>query len=233
MKGDDNELKKRGLAALRFDDRLDAASLALDVDGRDGVVALTGTVQHPWQKFRAQWVLEQVPGVVLVENLVLVEPFVHRTDEEIANELWAAFLQDPYLDERTIISEVEEGVVYLHGHVPSLVRMRLAGVLAWWRAGVYDVVVDIDVEHPETDGNEELAEAIRVALEKDPLVDGSAVAMHVVGQGLVILSGALRSPEAREAAENDAWCVQGVHAVDNRLWVIPPGRPEERFEPGR
>ncbi len=232
MKRDDDLLREGALAALRSDNRLDAASLQLDVDARDGVVELTGSVDFPWQKFYAQHVLEQVPGVKQVANLVLVEPVNRRTDEQIAQELLASYIQDPYLDEHNIHPEVEEGVVYLRGRVESLVRKRLAGVLAWWRAGVRDVINDLEVEPPESDSNEEIANAIEVVLDKDPLVDHTVVHLRVTGHGEVTLTGALPSPEQRRAAEDDAWCVVGVRAVNNQIMVAPSEGPLEP-EPGR
>ena len=228
-----DDLKRRAIAALRFDDRLNAATLDLDVETRGGVVALSGTVQHPWQKFLAEDILRHLPGIAQVENLVLVEPPSTRTDEQIKQALIESYIFDPYLDERAISITVEEGVVYLRGRVETLLRKRLAGVLAWWVAGVRDVVNELDVERPEPDTSEYLAEAVKVVLEKDPLVDGSEVAVHATDDGVVTLTGAIRSAEEREAAENDVWCVLGVRHVNNWLGVVPPGLPAERSEPGR
>lgn len=253
MKERDEELRKRALAALRADERLDRAGQGLEVDARAGVVEITGAVPHPWQKFYAQRVLEQVPGARQVVNLVLVEPAAGRTDDEIMEHLVDAYLQDPYLRacivhpeiedaalelavreaEQTCVirPEVEDGIVYLRGRVPSLVRKRLAGVLAWWVDGVRDVINDLEVDPPEEDSNEQLADAIKVVLEKDPLVDASTVAVHVSGQGEVMLSGTVRSPEQRQAAENDTWCVLGVRNVTNNLYIVPPATAEDRREP--
>ena len=233
MKGADSELKKRALAALHADERLDAARLRLDVDGKDGMVTLTGLVPHPWQKFYAQWVLERVPGIRQVANLILVDAVPRRTDEEIAQALLRSYVEDPYLDERAIQVEVEEGIVYLRGRVPSLLRKRLASVLAWWCPGVRDVINDLEVEYPEPNDNAYLADAIKAVLEKDPLVDGSAVAVHVTGDHNVTLTGAACSPEQRRAAENDVWCVPGVRYVENRLIITPPEVPHQRLGPGR
>ncbi|MER3485000.1 MAG: hypothetical protein C4345_02470 [Chloroflexota bacterium] len=226
MNDGDRELKKRVLAALRFDDRLDAANFDLSVTSKDGIVTLSGAVDQPWRKYRASWIASRVPGVQQVINRILVEPPSPRTDKEIAAELYSAFVHDPYLDERAIQVDVEHGIVRLRGQVPALVHKRLAGVLAWWCAGVRDVSNDLSVEHPEPDTNEELGEAIAAALEMDPL------AVHVTADHHVTLTGAARSPEEREAAENDAWCVAGTRSVDNRLEVVPIGPVEAPARPG-
>ncbi len=232
MNDGDKELRKQVVAALRFDDRLDAANFDLSATSRDGVVTLSGTVDQPWRKYRAGWIASRVPGVQQVINRILVEPPSPRTDKEISAELYSAFVHDPYLDERTIQADVENGIVRLRGQVPTLVHKRFAGVLAWWCAGVRDVINDLSVEHPEPDTNEELGEAIAAALDMDPLVDGGTVAVHVTGDHHVTLTGAARSPEEREAAENDAWCVVGTRSVDNRLEVVPIGPVEAPARPG-
>ncbi len=183
---------------------------------------LTGTVLHPWQKFRAAWVAASVPGVRRVENLLLVDPVVGRTDEEITQELIASYLHDRYLDERTIVPYVEEGIVYLRGLVPTLLQRRLAGAIAWWRAGVRDVINELEVERFEGDDTrEDLAEALMVVFDTDPLVKGSPIAVLVPRLGHVILTGTAGSPEQCEAAESDAWCLLGVHSVESRLTPVP------------
>ncbi|MER3438764.1 MAG: hypothetical protein C4346_14875 [Chloroflexota bacterium] len=58
------------------------------------------------------------------------------------------------------------------------------------------------------------------------------MAVHVTADHHVTLTGAARSPEEREAAENDAWCVAGTRSVDNRLEVVPIGAVEAPARPG-
>ncbi len=231
MPRDDRELTEQLWDELRFDNRFDATRLDVRVLDRDGSLVVSGLVSDPWQKFFIQRLLERMLGLDEIANELRVAPGPARTDEEIADELVRSFIEEPYLDERTIRAEVHDGVVHLRGEVPSLLRKRLAGVVAWWRAGVQDVVNELQVIRPEPDGNEELAEAIKVVLEKDPLVDGSAVALHVTDRGAVRLTGAVVNTVEREAAENDVWCVLGVRSVENQLEVVPPATPGESYGP--
>src|SRR5512139_2469330 len=71
--------------------------------------------------------------------------------------------------------EEEDGVVTLDGTVPTLVRKRLAGVMAWWVPGVRDVINGIAVEPPEEDGPDQIEEAVRVVLDRDPSVDATQI----------------------------------------------------------
>ena len=78
--------------------------------------------------------------------------------------------------------EVEHGVVTLNGSLPSLAAKRLAGVLAWWVPGVRDVVNGITVDPPEEDAPIQIEEAVRIALDKDPLFDASQIRVGVRGR---------------------------------------------------
>lgn len=70
---------------------------------------------------------------------------------------------------------VGDGVVTLNGQVTSLSQKRLAGVLAWWVPGSRDVINGIEVTPIQEDSDDELTEAIKLVLEKDPLVNASLV----------------------------------------------------------
>lgn len=229
MKGDDPEIKKLVLAAWTRDPRLDFLRTTLDVDGRKGHVVITGVVPTPRQKFLAQRIAERVAGVRCVANLAVVESRQAISDEAIAQSLDNLYWQDGVLRGAPDVEiVVEEGTVHLQGTVPSLVRKRLAGAMAWWVPGVRDVVNDLRVRYPEDDGNEQIADAVKAVLEKDPWVDSSDVAVHVTGRGVVTLTGVLRGEAARQMAESDAWYVDGVREVINLLGVEPPASEVER-----
>lgn len=117
-----------------------------------------------------------------------------------------------------IALEVRDGVVVLDGRVPSLVRKRLAGVIAWRLAGVRDVVNGLAVEPPETDSPDELEEAVRAALDGHPLLDDAQVKVGVRAD-VVRLTGLVHSEAARQAAEDEAWRVLGVDEVVNEIQV--------------
>jgi hypothetical protein len=111
---------------------------------------------------------------------------------------------------------VESGVVTLTGLVPSLVRQRLAGAVAWRAPGVRDVVNGLGVEPPEADGPDELEEAVREALDGNPLFDDAQVKVGVFGDA-VRLTGLVHTADARAAAEEEAWRVLGVDDVINEI----------------
>jgi osmotically-inducible protein OsmY len=114
--------------------------------------------------------------------------------------------------------EVEAGVVTLNGYVPTLVRKRLAGAMAWWMPGVRDVVNGLVVRPAEEDGPDRIEEAVRVVLDRDPSV--VAAQIKVGARNTVVrLTGLVRTAAEREAAERDAWAVFGVDDVINEIEV--------------
>jgi osmotically-inducible protein OsmY len=114
--------------------------------------------------------------------------------------------------------EVEDGVVTLNGQVPSLAHKRLAGVLAWWVPGSRDVVNGLEEVPPGEDNDDEVTDAVRTALEKDPFVRAEQIRI-ATKNNVVTLEGIVSSDAAREMAEFDAWYVFGVDRVINRIEV--------------
>ena len=116
----------------------------------------------------------------------------------------------------TIVVEVRNGVITLNGEVPSLSHKRLAGVLAWWVPGCRDVVNGLTEAPEQQDNDDELTDAVRLVLEKDPFVDATKI--HVRSKnGVVTLDGLVPNETMREMAEHDAWLVLGIRDVVNRI----------------
>src|SRR5882672_1597597 len=65
----------------------------------------------------------------------------------------------------------DEGVVLLEGQAPSLSHKRLAGALAWWVPGSRDVLNCLEVVPHEEDNDDEITDAVKIILDKDPFVD--------------------------------------------------------------
>ena len=113
----------------------------------------------------------------------------------------------------------DEGVVLLEGQAPSLSHKRLAGALAWWVPGSRDVLNCLEVVPPEEDNNDEITDAVKIVLDKDPFVDDVQVLVSTRDR-VVTLEGAVRSEGEKDMAEFDAWFVFGVDKVINNLQVV-------------
>jgi osmotically-inducible protein OsmY len=113
----------------------------------------------------------------------------------------------------------DEGVVLLEGQAPSLSHKRLAGALAWWVPGSRDVLNCLEVVPPEDDNNDEITDAVKIVLGKDPFVDDVQVLVSTRDR-VVTLEGAVKSEGEKDMAEFDAWFVFGVDRVINNLQVV-------------
>lgn len=232
--GDGVGAVRRALASVA---RLDLLRHPLALALEDGVLVMEGEVADAAAKKLALERAAAVPGVHHIVDRLRVQPARRMSDAEIRDHLRDALLSEPALrgcgvrvatgappptesppPPFTVEAHVEHGVVTLAGEVPGLGHKRLAGVLAWWIPGTRDVVNGLEVVPPERDGDDELTDAVRLALEKDPYVDAAQVAV-TTRQGVVTLEGAVATPEQREMAELDGWFVFGVDGVVNRIAV--------------
>jgi osmotically-inducible protein OsmY len=233
MTGTTMEEIRRGLAA---EPRLHGRHLAVSLDGR--VLTLEGEVPDVAAKKVGLEIAAAVPGVEHIVDRLRVEPAARMGDNEIRDHVRDLLLEEPALQPLlrappapveaaglgpgavlgAIGLSVSEGVVTLDGYAPSLAHKRLAGVLAWWVPGVRDVVNGLEVVPPEEDDDGEITDAVRIALEKDPLVDAGEVGVST-RDAVVTLGGVVPCEAQRRAAERDAWCVFGVDGVRNEIEV--------------
>jgi len=238
-------MKREALEAVRTalaaEPRLGAQRhpVALVLEG--DVLTMEGEVEDVAAKKVALERAAAVKGVRSIVDRLRVRPACAMTDAEIRDHLCDALLDEPALRECAlrcrhagrdevlraperpvgrIEAEIENGVVVLSGEVPGLGHKRLAGVLAWWVPGSRDVVNGLEVVPAEEDSEDEIADAVRIALEKDPLLDAAGIRAGARGT-VVTLEGVVPSRPQREMAEADAWCVFGVDAVVNRIEVRP------------
>lgn len=233
------DIRERALTAIRSEKRIGPhfKPEALKVDG-EGVATIEAEVENVAIKRLALERLAATPGVGAVIDRLRVKPASAMSDDGILDHLRKAYYQEPAFHQLAILEhengqaklvraglpgscseieiEVEHGVVTLNGNVPSLAAKRLAGVLAWWVPGSRDVINGIAVEPPEEDAPIQIEEAVRIALEKDPLIDAAQIRVGVRGR-TVRLTGWVRSEVSRDAAEWDAWYVFAVDDVINEI----------------
>jgi osmotically-inducible protein OsmY len=211
----------------------------------DGTLALEGNVARLAEKKLALLRAAAAPGVMALVDRVHVVPVTPVGDRHIRAQLREMFAQDPNFSDLELREdvaagvlatefkpvagsaegaggridiEVEEGVVTLNGVVSTLVRKRLAGAMAWWIPGVRDVINGIVVDPTEEDGPDQIEEAVRVVLDRNPAVDAAQIRVGARAK-VVRLTGLVRSEAMRELAENDAWAVFGVDDVINEIVV--------------
>lgn len=226
-------------AALEREPAVNLHRLPLLLEFSDGVLTLEGEVEHIMAKKRALEVAAALPGVAGIVDRLRLVPARQMEDGEIRDHVCTALLAENLLSscavramvkgatelvrgagqgEGLIDVEVNDGVVTLNGTVTSLSAKRLAGVLAWWVPGSREVVNGIEVAPPEEDNDDEVVDAIRLVLEKNPFINTSQVRVTCRNYA-VTLEGIVKSEAQRQMAEADCWYVFRVDRVTNLLQV--------------
>jgi len=227
-------------AAFEHERRINLHRYPIQIAFSDGDLVLEGEVEDIIAKKLALELAAALPGVSGIVDRLCVTPAQPMGDGEIRDHIRDALLQEPVfascairvwekgrvtmVREATrepasmIESRVDEGVVTLNGQVSSLSHKRLAGVLAWWVPGSRDVVNGVEVVPPEDDNDDEVTDAIRLVLEKDPFVPADQIRAHT-HDAVVTLEGLVMNETEKRMAECDVWYVFGVEKVINHLTV--------------
>lgn len=238
----ESDIGKEVRAALEVDPRVDLHRFPIDIvsDG-DGMLRLEGEVESIAAKRVAFGLAQRVSGLQRVIDALRLVPAEPRGDGEIRDALARGLLQQPELRNCTLRQQsrgksemvqeahddwpsgelafdVAEGVVTLDGRVISLSHKRMVEAIAWWTPGVRNVVNRLEVVPAEDDNDDELADAIRLVFEMDPLVHADQITIKAHA-GAVTLAGVLARQEESRMAEMDAWSVWGVTEVRNEIEV--------------
>ena len=226
------EVLKRVRAAMRSEPRLGAAFKPehLELD-EDGSLTIIGEAPSVAAKKLALERAAAVPEVKSIVDRMHVTPAAPMGDADIRAHLRGFYTQEPSFAGfavRQMQSQTQSGVPVFetvsgdpetaHGQID--IEVRNGVVMAWWTPGVRDVVNGLEVDPPEEDAPIQLEEAVRIVLERDPLIDASQVRVGV-RKSVVRLTGSLASENLRKMAERDAWCVFGVDDVINNIEVMP------------
>ncbi len=239
---DKERILKAVRAAFERERRINLHRYPIKMDYNEGTLTLEGEVENIAAKKLAMELAVAVPGVDGIVDRLHVEPAERRTDGAILDAVRDALLQESALESCTIqikskgkvetVREsryqphgviqvsVTDGVVLLDDHVTNLAQKRLAGVLVWWVPGSRDVINGMEVVPPEEDNDDEVTDAVRMVLEKDPFLNADQIRVRT-RDDVVTLDGLVRTETQKQMAENDAWYVFGVDRVVNHLQVRP------------
>ena len=227
-------------AALEREPRINIHRHPIRIESRDGAVTLEGEVADVAAKKLALELAGAAQGVRGVIDRLRVAPGEARGDGAVRDSLARMLLGQPEFRNCTLrmrsnekvlglqeskddgVGEIEicvaQGVIVLEGHVISVPHRLFAGVLAWWTPGRRDVINALALEPRYEERDDEVTEALRLALEADPLLEADQIRPHT-RDWVVTLDGAVPTEEQRRRAELDAWSLSGVDRVVNRLQV--------------
>lgn len=228
--------------ALGLSKRL--AGFDINVTVSDGVAALSGQVPSEEIKSLAGAIARDTPGVTDVKNEIAVDPAaqpssesVHVEDLEIRVAILEALARSRELAGKNIDVKIENRVVTLSGSVETPAQRNGAEQIARAVDGVAGVTNSLTVTNPQaateppstgsapTDSVGDLAKRIQFELYQTDAFDTRTIKVKVE-DGIVTLSGTVRSRAEQMLAERVAQSVSGAKKVISELKVTgAAGRP--------
>ena len=234
----DKQLTKLS-AELERDPRINVHKCHINIRFEKNKIILDGDVDNIIAKRAALDLALRIlsRGEWHIVDLLRVTKDIPVEDRELRDKIVLALTNEPVFTDYTIHTEVagnidmfrdkgipnqaimvtiKNGVITLSGQVGSLTHRRLAEVLVWWLEGCQNVDNQLQVVPAEEDNDNEINDAVRTILEKDPLVHASQLLVGTAG-GVVVLNGSVASEQEQKLAVLDAWYVPGVADVVDRI----------------
>ncbi len=198
----------------------------VDVKAQDGVVTLTGQVQDREQRDLAAETVVNLPGVVSVNNEIVVRDEVpEHSDKWIAIEIRSLLLVKAHVSASATTVDVNGGVVTLGGTAGSTAQRDLTEFYAKGVEGVRSVRNNIVVaENPpkETVGESVDDASITGQLKFELASHGSTSALKTkveTSNGIVTIRGEAANEAEKTLVTKLAESIRGVVSVDNRMKV--------------
>jgi osmotically-inducible protein OsmY len=212
----DVDLRTRVLQQLEHTPEVDAHDIGAAADG--GVVTLTGAVATFPEKIAAEESVKRVVGVRALANDIEVKGITGRSDSDIARLALDA-LQDRVTVPTTVRAVVRGGYVVLEGAVTWMYQKRAAESAVSYLPGVRGV--DNRIQLSPVVSPFDVKDLIDAALVRAANIDAKRIGVSAA-DGVVHLSGHVRSYLEKEEAERAAWGAAGVRKVVNNLQVSLP-----------
>jgi osmotically-inducible protein OsmY len=131
----DSDIRAAALQALMLDGLVPSDSI--DVNVRDGVLALTGLVAWDFQRDAAEEDVLPLIGIVDIDDRIAVVN--ETTAEDVSDRINAAFIRNAQLDDGDIEVSSTDGAVTLNGVVGNWAEHDEAVHAAWSAPGVTTV----------------------------------------------------------------------------------------------
>ena len=216
----DNEIRKNVLDEIQWDAQLTKIAPQIGVTVNNEVVTLSGNVEYYSQKLAVEKAAKRVKDVKVVAMDIIVEApdsAGEITDTQIADAIRNALRWHWAVNEDLINIKVEDGWVYLEGEVNWEFERKAAQKSIENLKGVKGVINCVRIKAREIEPNE-IKKKIKAAFHRHATVDSAEI--HVrLSNGVVELSGKVRSWTERKDAEDIVWSTPGVTEVSNKLEI--------------
>jgi hyperosmotically inducible protein len=199
------------------------------VKSTDGVVTLTGTVQDKDDKALAEDTVENLPGVVSVDNQIEVKSdYPEHSDEWIAMKVRGELLVKANVSATSTTVDVKDGIVTLTGTVQNRAQKDLTEAYANDISNVKAVRNDLVIKEPaagDTTVGVDMDDASITSQVKFSLLSHrstSALATKVITENSVVsISGVAGSDAEKSLVTKIAQDTRGVKSVVNDMTVKP------------
>jgi osmotically-inducible protein OsmY len=214
----DSELQSDVRVELNWSPSIDAAHIG--VAAEDGVITLTGQVDHYSEKVAAEDAAKAVYGVQGIANdiqVTLTDSNV-RTDKDIAQAVLAALQWDYEVPADAITVIVNRGGVTLEGSVDWQYQKDAAARLVRYLNGVTSVTNLVSIK-PSVHSSD-VAKQIKDAFRRKAALDARRINVSA-DDGKIMLEGSVSSWSERDVAIDAAWAAPGVKSVEDHLTIVP------------
>ncbi len=141
----DADIAAAVLNALKWHAAVQEDKIKIKVEDR--IVRLEGEVEWEYQRKNAKTAIENLSGVIAVNNLITVKPKLAVSN--IEKKISDAFQRNASIDAKKIIVNVEGDKVILTGTVHSFTEKDDAENAAWAAPGVLHVDSKLRIDAPE------------------------------------------------------------------------------------
>jgi osmotically-inducible protein OsmY len=215
----DEEIKHEVVKEIKRERKINNPD-RIEVTVKEGVVTLSGHVDHYMDQITAVAAAESVPGVEGVAQEIEVElPAASKRDDiEIAHSACAALEYNSIIPRERVKVSVSDGWITLEGdlqeeHQKKEAENTVSKVLGV-RGVTNNIVVRLQLKPYDI--------TLQIQRTFQHMAIHHAQDIHVeIKDGKVILSGMVRAWIEKAEAEEAAHEVQGVTDVENRLEVTP------------
>lgn len=140
----DAEIAEAARNVLEWNSSVPEGSVKVEV--RDAVAILSGVVDWDYQRKAAKRAVENLPSIEGVLNQIALKPRVRA--KETTSMIKSAIMRNAVLDAKSIIVDVIDNKVILHGTVASYAEKKQAGMAAWSSPHVTEVDNQITIRTP-------------------------------------------------------------------------------------
>lgn len=204
---------------------------SVNVEAKDGVVTLSGTVSDDSNKIMAQDTAANLPGVTRVDNRLMTkaEAAAERSDAWIVRKIQMALLFHRNVSYSKTTVESKDGVVTLKGEASSVAQKELTGEYAKDIAGVKEVknemtVVETPATMARTVGgmidDASITAQVKAALSTHRSTSAMTTKVMTRG-GVVTLTGIAKNAAEKSLVTKIVTDIKGVTSVRNEMTIEP------------